>query len=504
MTAAHEASSAGQPTHSQILKSTLVVGASSAIGVAFSIIRNKVVALTLGPEGVGLLGLYGALIDITQNLASMGVQSSGVRQIAEASATQDGTTIARTSLVVSRISLLLGIIGAVILLVASAPLSILTFGDRQHTVGIALLSVAVLLRIVSGGQMALLQGLRRISNLAMVNVIGAFAATLATAAMILLFGMDGIVPSIIAVAAVTLAASWYYCRQVELSPPEMTRSEFGKESLQLLKLGLVFMASGLLTFGAAYVNRLIVLHAEGMTAAGYYQAAWAIGGLYAGIVLQAMGTDFYPRLTMVNSDNVECNRLVNEQIQMSLLLAGPGVVATLTFAPLVLQIFYSHAFDGATDLLRWICLGMLLRAIAWPMGYIVVAKDARTTFFLTDVVATVVHVGLAWLLVSRFGAVGAGAAFFGLYVWHSALIYVIVRRMSGFRWSTENSRIASVFLIACAVVFFATQVLSVWQSTSLGSVVFILSSLYSLRKIAPLVQHASLPAPLKTLIGKLT
>ena len=502
MTTAHETSSTGRSTHTQIFKSTLVVGASSAVGVIFSIIRNKAVALMLGPDGVGLMGLYGALIDIAQSLASMGVQSSGVRQIAEATATNDDRTIARTSMVVSRISLLLGIVGTVLLLVAAIPLSVLTFGDHQHGAGIALLSVAVALRIVSGGQMALLQGLRRISSIAMINVLGAFAGTLATVILIFLFGVAGIVPSIIAVAAVTLLASWFFSRQVDLVPAEMTREVFGKESLRLLKLGFVFMVSGLLTFGAAYLNRLIVLNAEGMAAAGLYQAAWAVGGLYAGIVLQAMGTDFYPRLTMVNDNNVECNRLVNEQVQMSLLLAGPGVVATLTFAPIVLQILYSHAFDGATDLLRWICLGMMLRIVAWPMGYIVIAKEAQATFFWTDVVAAVVHVGLAWLLVDRFGAVGAGAAFFGLYLWHSALIYVIVRRMSGFRWSRENARIAPVFLVACAMVFLATQLLPVWQSTGLGSVVFILSSLYSLRKLAPLVQHASLPAPLKAIIGK--
>jgi enterobacterial common antigen flippase len=502
MTAVKKASSAERSTYTQIFKSTLVVGASSAVGVMFSIVRNKAIALMLGPEGVGLIGLYGALVDITQSIAGMGVQSSGVRQIAEASATHDEKTIAQTYLIVSRTSLLLGIIGSVLLLVASSPLSVMTFGGYEQSTGIGLLAVAVGLRILSGAQMALLQGLRRISSIAMVNVAGAFAGTVATISLIFLFGTAGIVPSIIAVAAVTLFASWYFGRQVRLAHAEITRDAFQKESRRLLKLGFVFMISGLLTFGAAYVNRLIVLRADGMAAAGFYQAAWAIGGLYVGIVLQAMGTDFYPRLTMVSGDNAECNRLVNEQVQMSLLLAGPGVVATLTFAPIVLQILYSHAFDGATDLLRWICLGMILRVVAWPMGYIVVAKEAQATFFWTDVGAAAVHVGLAWLLVGRFGAVGAGAAFFGLYVWHSTLIYVIVRRLSGFRWSRENVRIAPVFLGASVLVFLATQSLPVWQSTSLGALILVLLSLHSLRKIAPLVHQASLPAPLKYIISK--
>ncbi len=93
-----------------------------------------------------------------------------------------------------------------------------------------------------------------------------------------------------------------------------------------------------------------------------------------------MGSDFYPRLTAVARDHAECNRLVNEQAQIGLLLAGPGVIATLTFAPLVIAMFYASTFAGAVEPLRWICLGMALRVVAWPMGYIVLAKGAKRHF----------------------------------------------------------------------------------------------------------------------------
>ncbi len=242
------------------------------------------------------------------------------------------------------------------------------------------------------------------------------------------------------------------------------------ETAALLKLGTAFMASALLTMGAAYAIRIIVLRAAGIEAAGLYQSAWAIGGLYVGLILQAMGADFYPRLTAVHHDNDECSRLVNEQAQISLLLAGPGVIATLTLAPLVMAVFYSSRFDGAVVLLRWICLGMTLRVVAWPMGFVILAKGARQIFFLTEVAATIVHVGLAWVLVHRIGVNGAGMAFFGLYVWHTALIYVIVRRLSGFRWSRENRRLAIVFLPLTAAAFIGVYTLPPVPATVLGIV----------------------------------
>ena len=161
------------------------------------------------------------------------------------------------------------------------------------------------------------------------------------------------------------------------------------EQVALLKLGVAFMASGLMMMGSGYIVRVLVLKEGGADAAGLYQCAWTLGSLYVGLILQAMGTDFYPRLTAVARDDSECNRLVNEQAFVSILLAGPGVIATLALAPLVIVVFYTVKFEGAAVILRWICLGLTLRVISWPMGYIILAKGRQSVFFWSE---------LAWTL----------------------------------------------------------------------------------------------------------
>ena len=57
-----------------------------------------------------------------------------------------------------------------------------------------------------------------------------------------------------------------------------------------------------------------------------------------------MGADFYPRLTAIANRNEDCNRLVNEQAEIGLLMAGPGILATLTLAPIVITVFYRGDF----------------------------------------------------------------------------------------------------------------------------------------------------------------
>ena len=257
------------------------------------------------------------------------------------------------------------------------------------------------------------------------------------------------------------------------------------------------MASGLMTMGAAYLVRIMVLRKFDLEAAGCYQAAWALGGFYVGFILQAMGADFYPRLTAVANDNAECNRLVNEQAEVGLLLAGPGVIATLTFAPLVIRLFYSAKFGPAVEILRWICLGMMLRVASWPMGFILIAKGERNSFSGANCWPTCFSWAWSGLGVTVFGLKGTGIAFFGLYAVYWIGIYLIVRRLSGFRWSAANLPAGGNCLcpewrrcLSAGIFFPHPSPRRFWALT-----LTLLTGIYSLKTLCTLVPLERFPGP---------
>ncbi len=488
-------------SYSQIIKSTTVIGGSSIINVIFSILRNKAMALLLGPEGIGVLALYTSIVDMSQTVAGLGINASGVRQIAAVNA-ENTRHIAEIVAVLRGVSLILGIVGAALLLLISAPVAQFTFGDGQHTRSIMILSLAVFFQVAAGGRAALLQGTRDIAGLAWMNVLGGLFSMIIGVPIIYCLGTSGIAISLVATALTLFVTSWCLSRRIRLPRPSLSGRAALLETGALFKLGVVFMASGFLSMGSSYAVRLIVTSESGLHAAGLYQAAWSLGGLYAGFILQAMGTDFYPRLTAVSENNTECNRLVNEQTEVSILLAGPGLIATLTLAPAVMALFYSTEFQGAVDILRWICLGMMLRIVAWPIGFVILAKGAKAIFFWSEVAASIVQVGLAWLCVPVFGATGAGLAFFGLYVWHSILIYYVARRFTNFQWSLANRRLILAYMLISASVFGGLQFLPLWQATAFGLTVATVVGVFSVRTLASLLPLQAFPRLIRPLLGR--
>ena len=275
----------------------------------------------------------------------------------------------------------------------------------------------------------------------------------------------------------------------------------GKETAALLKLGVVFMASAFLTVGAAYAIRIIVLRTDGIAAAGLYQAAWALGGLYVGFILQAMGADFYPRLT--------ADRQQQRGVQPTGQRTGADqhaacrsrVIATLTVAPLVIRLFYTPDFSPAVDSaaldLPWhdaACRRMadgLHRAREGRPPNLVLGRGSRGRRACRPCLAAG----------PRFGVIGPGVAFFGLYVWHSVLIYLIVRRLSGFRWSTANLKLGMLFLPASGIVFAGFFLLPSWQANVLGAAIVVCSGLYSLRMLLTLLPAEAMPSAMRRLLS---
>jgi PST family polysaccharide transporter len=491
---------ADKHTYGQILKSSALVGGSSVVNVAIGIVRTKAMAVLLGPAGFGLFGLYGSILNLTQSIAGMGINSSGVRQIAGAVGSGNAERMAQTTAVLRRTAIFLGVLGAGLLVVFSRQVSTLTFGNNQHAAAVALLSLAVFFQLVSGGQAALIQGTRRIADLAKMGVLGALFGALISIPTVYFLREKGVVPSLVAVAATTIFTSWWYSRKIHVQTPSITASQVGHEAAALLRLGFAFMSSGMVMMGVAYAVRIIVLRQVGFAATGFYQSAWTLGGLYVGFILQAMAADFYPRLTARADDDLVCNRLVNEQARVGLLLAGPGAIATLTFSPVLISLLYSAKFAGSVVVLRWICLGAALQVITWPMGLIIMAKGKAGLLVFCEVAWGVVHVALAWACVTAFGLTGAGIAFFGSYVFHVGLIYPIVRGLSGFHWSRENNRTSFFLLALIAAVFCGRYILPPVWAAFFGTLVVALTVAYSIRVLSTLVTLEEIPRPLQRLI----
>ena len=468
-------------SYNQILKSTSIIGGAAGVNLLLGMVRVKFAAVLIGPVGVGLVGTYQAILGMVGTVAGLGIQQSAVRDIAAAVGREDDEAIGRAILSLRRTCWLTGLIGAIVMAALAAPLSQYTFDSPDYAFDIALLGPIILFANIQGGQSALLQGMRRIGDLARLNVIGSVGGTVIAVALYAWLGVRGIMPSLLLIAFIQLMVTWYFSRKVDV--PQVTMS--WKESFQaangMVRLGLVFMWSGLMVALVAYLTRAWISQDFDLLAVGIFTAAFSLSGMFINFILGAMGADYYPRLTEVAHDHAAMSRLVNEQTEIGLLLAVPGLLATLTLAPWIIRVFYTGEFLPAAELLQWFILGCLGRVISWPLGFVMLALAKSRWFFLTETTFNLLHLGMVWLGLVTLGVEGVAVAFFCLYVLHIAAVYGVARHLIGFVWSSATTRLLVVILPIVALAFLAARLLPLPFSTGIGMIGTIVVSLMCLR-----------------------
>lgn len=440
-------------SYGQILKSSSILAAVQASGVLVGLLRNKCIAVFLGPSGLGLIGLYTSAIGLVGCFTGLGISQSGVREIAEAAASGNEKRIAERITILRRIIWITGIFGWLVTALLSWPLSLWCFGDTAHLGAIALLGGTLLLSTIAAGQSALIQGMRRIADLARLQIAGNVLATAAALGLYAWLGQKGIVPAFILTAVVNLSVSWWFSRRIQVLPVDLTWRVTFHEAKGMIGLGVAFMWSGLLVAAVGLIIQSLVRGQFGVEGNGHYQAAWSISGAFAGFILSAMGTDFFPRLSAASSDHPTMNRLVNEQTEIGILLALPGLVATLCFSPWMIRLLYSPEFAPASHLLPWFILGVFGRVISWPMGFVQMAMGASRYFIATETVFSVIQIALVWLCLRHFGLEGIAIAFAGLYVFYTIGMLLVTRKLSGFSWNSGVSKLLAVSIGIIAATY---------------------------------------------------
>lgn len=443
-----------------------MIGGAAVINILIGMVRTKFVAALLGPAGVGLMGVYGTITGLIGTVAGMGISTSGVRQIAESYAKGDAPDCARIVKTVRRTVWLTGLIGFLGMVATALPLSNATFGSGKETLNLALLGTTILFGSVAAGQGCLLQGTRRIKDLAKISIIGAINGTVISVPCFYLWGIQGIVPSLIFGSLAGLATSWWFARRVPVESVEMPWRESREEAGRLLRFGFPLMLSGLFGAASAYLIRIVLIRQVGLAGVGIYGAAFNLSGILAGFVLNAMGTDYYPRLTAVAHDPVRVRQEINSQTEIALLLATPALAVTLVFAPLAITVFYSGKFDGASEILRWAVFGVFGRVVSWPLGYLILAKGKGTLFLVSEILMGLIHLALIWVCTRIWGLQGTGIAFALLYCVCSVWIYGVCTYLNRKLWDRQSFShvivLGGVLVLIGAVVMLGTHDVLRW------------------------------------------
>lgn len=426
----------------------LIIGSANFANILVSIVRMKALAVFLGPPGLGLLAIYNSLMHTASTVAGLGLGTSGVRELA--SSRGDEAALSRVRVVLLSAPLIQGLLAMAAIWLLREPLARWLLGNEARATEVGLVGISVLLTLLATSQTALLQGLRKISELGRVTILGALAGTAAGLLAVWLIGMEGLIWFVLVQPLTAILVAWFYTRRLPrpthfVPTPRVVWDVWRP----MATLGFVFMLGGLATTATQLIAQSLITHHLGLGAVGIFAAAWGITMQYVGFLLTAMAADYYPRLAEIVADREATNRLVNEQIQLGLAIGGPVLLLLIGLAPWLINLLYSAEFSAASQLLQWQTVGNVFKLACWPIGFVFIAAARSWTYAFIQF-----HWNLVFLLFLYFGlpAVGlpiVGAGFFVAYLLHFLLLALLVRKLHGFKWETLSLQLIALHIILC-------------------------------------------------------
>lgn len=470
--------------YSHVLKYTGIFGGVQGLNIMINLVRNKLIAVLLGPEGMGLASLFNTTVNFISQATNLGISFSAVKHVSSLYDENDEEKIAHFVKVVRVWSLITALIGMAVCVLVGPLLSDYTFSWGDHTLHFVLLSPAVGLLAITGGETAILKGARRLRSLATIQVYTIFAALVISVPLYYYFGQTAIVPVIVSLALVSMLLTIRY--SYRLYPLRLSGSRgVLNEGMSMVKLGVAFVLAGVMGSGAEMLVRSYLNVTGNLDVVGLYNAGFMLTITYASMVFSAMETDYFPRLSSLCNDVTQLNLTVNRQIEVSLLIVSPMLAVLIIALPVLMPLLYSNKFLPVIAMAQVAVFSMYIKSASLPVSYITLAKGDSVAYMVLEACYDIIFVLLVIAGYQLWGLYGTGVALSLSYL----LDFLIVAGYANFHYhyrvSGQVMYYAAIQLalgISVYLVSLLENPLLYWTLGSLLCLVSLLISVYILHQ----------------------
>ncbi|HET6317553.1 MAG TPA: oligosaccharide flippase family protein, partial [Chloroflexota bacterium] len=416
---------------------------STGVTLIMRIARTKLVALTLGVSGVGLLGEVNAALDFATALVTIGFANAIVRRTAAAHATHTGdrgSTLLATAYFVTAI-----LAAPVVLALLLAPPAITqgVLGLSDTPVALVALAIAVPFMSLGGIERAVTQGLRNVRQLATTSSTTAVLGLLLLGPMVMLFGLNG---ALVHVAAVSLVgygvcvwARRRASRQAGLAITALARPSLSAVK-DLLSFGSANAATRVVETAAMLLVRTSIVTALGVAQNGIYQVIFSLPAQFIGIITGALASYAFPLISGLD-DRDEITRAINTALRFALLATTPLIAGLALISRPAIVALYSHEFLPAADFLPFELLGDFWQVVSWALGLSLLGRGHLVAFTVLEIGWSAVFALGSISQLGRLGLWAPTVSYIAAHALLAAATYAYQRSREGFRLSAANGRL---------------------------------------------------------------
>lgn len=412
---------------SQLFSVSIYTGVSTAIKLLTGFVTAKVIAVHIGPQGIGVLGQLLSFLAIVMPL-SIGATGNGViKYLAEYTGNnEEQNKVLKASLV---ITCCCSFVISLVLILGASRWAMLLFDNRDYSNVIAMLGFTLIFYAAFTLGTSVLNGLKEYKRFNYTNISASIFGLIFSYVLMVKFGIEGALIATVTYQSVVFIVLFFFLRNVkqfnmaEVYKANPLKSIYNK----LFHYSLMAIVSAATVPVAQIIIRKYIVSHDSDTAMGFYEGINRLSGLYMGIIITVLSVYYLPKLS----------EITNRSLLRKEILKGYQIILPATFLllmvvfllkDLVIAIVFADTFRGMSDYFLPQVAGDFFKIASWLLAFNMLAKAMTRLYIITEIVFTGTLIIASFLFVDAWGAVGAVYAYAFNYLLYFITMVVLFRK----------------------------------------------------------------------------
>ena len=407
----------------EILSSVFWVGLATVFNLLVWVIAGKVMAVMLGPVGVGVYGLLRQFAQNANVVSTFNGSTTLVQGLASLPAEQR-PAFARN---VAIIFLGLGVVLGLGILLGASWLAPRLLG-KEIPVGVFRWMVIPLIGMsLSAFFLGVLNGYRQLKALVVCQALGPWSALalIYPAAIWIRSGgywayslILGVPYALIGVsgAVVAFRKKWF----THLGGGTSEKS-FRRDSRRFFGLSTALLVGGCATTGLQFFINGMVVRKLGLAESGQFWVAWSLSMTYVTVLLSSLGAYYLPSLSGTRDSEVK-KQLILTFTRLVLVVMPVLVTLVIVLKAECVRLMFSGDLLPSLKVFRWMLIGDMFKVLSWVWAFPMLAYAEGKTFLVLEVITNLIWGVLACIGFHLFPSIEyLGQLFCVIYLLYSSV-----------------------------------------------------------------------------------
>lgn len=408
-----------------IVKVFSLTSVSTLVKMLTGFVSVKVVASIIGPAGVALVGQLNNFATIAMSLSSGGINNGITKYISEFKNDEGKVrTYLSTAL---RITVICSICVGVAMIVLNRLLSRLILQTEEYWYVFLIFGFTVLLYALNLMLLSVVNGFKEFKKYVKINIANSVVGLCFTLVFVLTLGLPGALVSAVTYQSVMLFITMWMVRKSSWAAWSNFKERLNRlASKQYFKYTLMTLTTAATVPISQLLLRSFVMSEISPIEAGWWEAMNRLSNMYLMVITTSFTVYYMPRLSEL-SDKFELRREIFKAYKLIVPILIVGFALIYLFRHLIIRILFSPEFLPMENLFIWQLIGDFFKICSWLLAFIMVAKAMTKAFVFTEVVFSIIFIGLGFLFIYFSGVVGITQAYLCNYILYFICMLILFK-----------------------------------------------------------------------------